>query len=98
VLTCQEVSERASAHVDGELRGMAWVQFRLHLMMCDGCGNFVSQVRRTKALIRSVLDAGRPAVADQVLLRAYSVRYAPGPASAGRPGAPGAAPPNHKGI
>ena len=50
MLSCQEVSERASALIDKELPLWDVMQMRLHLAMCKGCSAFVRQMRITRSL------------------------------------------------
>lgn len=50
MLSCKEVSERASALIDKELPLWEVVQMRLHLAMCKGCSAFVRQMRITRSL------------------------------------------------
>lgn len=50
MLSCQEVSERASALIDKELPLWDLMQMRLHLAMCKGCSAFVRQMRITRNL------------------------------------------------
>jgi anti-sigma factor RsiW len=57
MLNCKEVSERASALIDGELGMFDQLQMRLHLAMCKGCDAFVRQMRTTRDLTNSALDA-----------------------------------------
>ncbi len=56
MLSCKEVSERASALIDGELGMFDLLQMRLHLAMCKGCDAFVRQMRTTRDLTNSALD------------------------------------------
>lgn len=56
MLSCKEVSERASALIDGELGLFDLLQMRLHLAMCKGCDAFVRQMRTTRELTKSALD------------------------------------------
>ena len=45
MLKCREVTEQASALIDGELSWMPRLQMRLHLAMCKHCSRFVRQLR-----------------------------------------------------
>ena len=60
MLSCKEVSERASALIDKELPLWDVMQMRLHLAMCKGCSAFVRQMRITRTLT-AVPSAGGPA-------------------------------------
>ena len=50
MLSCKDVSERASALIDKELPLWEVMQLRLHLAMCKGCSAFVRQMKITRAL------------------------------------------------
>lgn len=50
MLTCKEVTHRASALIDGELGVWETFQIRLHLAMCKGCAAFIGQLRTTREL------------------------------------------------
>ena len=68
--TCQEVSDRTSEYLDGE---MAWhhrVLFRLHLVYCSLCARFVREmelVKNTLPRLRervALSDSTRAALVD----------------------------------
>lgn len=50
MLSCKEVSERASALIDKDLPLWEVMQLRLHLAMCKGCSAFLRQMKITRAL------------------------------------------------
>ncbi|WP_207063103.1 anti-sigma factor [Motiliproteus sp. SC1-56] len=52
MLKCEQIAEKASAYVDGELGFWAALQYRLHLAMCRPCLRFVRQFRRTIEMVR----------------------------------------------
>lgn len=57
MLSCKDVTERASDLIDGNLSAWDALQMRLHLAMCKGCDAFVSQLRLTRDLTKSVAQA-----------------------------------------
>lgn len=57
MLSCKEVTERASDLIDGNLSTWDALQIRLHLAMCKGCSAFVGQLRMTRDVTRSVAEA-----------------------------------------
>lgn len=57
MLSCKDVTERASDLIDGNLSAWDALQMRLHLAMCKGCDAFVGQLRLTRDLTRSVAQA-----------------------------------------
>ena len=52
MLTCKEVTERASLYADRELGWWARVQFRLHLFMCQHCRRYMDQFESAIRLLR----------------------------------------------
>jgi|APFEC2959095171_1045051.scaffolds.fasta_scaffold09429_2 anti-sigma factor RsiW len=52
MLSCREVTERASEVVDGTLPPFARLTLRLHLMICDGCRAYIEQMRGLKTMLR----------------------------------------------
>lgn len=50
MLSCKDVSNRASALIDGETGLCETLRIRLHLAMCKGCSAFVAQMRVTRDL------------------------------------------------
>lgn len=57
MLSCKDVTERASDLIDGNLSTWDALQMRLHLVMCKGCDAFVGQLRMTRDVTRSVGEA-----------------------------------------
>ena len=56
MLTCQEVTAKASLMVDGELGFRERIALRMHLMMCANCRRFA---RQFKALVASMASHNR---------------------------------------
>ena len=56
MLTCQEVTAKASLMVDGELGFRERIAMRMHLMMCANCRRFA---RQFKALVSSMASRNR---------------------------------------
>jgi glutaredoxin 3 len=45
MLSCKELSEKASDYLDGELSPWSRVQIRLHVFMCNHCRRYMHQLR-----------------------------------------------------
>lgn len=58
MLSCKDVSARASALIDKDLPLWDVLQMRLHLAMCKGCRAFMRQMRITRSLTAVVPAAG----------------------------------------
>lgn len=71
MLSCKDVSQRASALIDHELPFWELLQMRLHLAMCRGCQAFVRQMRITRDLtaVAPAEDTGDAAAMDAILAR-----------------------------
>lgn len=47
MLSCKDISQLASEHIDNEMPFFKRMQFRMHLMMCKNCRRFVEQFQLT---------------------------------------------------
>lgn len=45
MLSCKELSQLASEHIDGKLSFYMKIKFNMHIFMCHHCRNFVNQLR-----------------------------------------------------
>ena len=78
MLTCQEVTAKASLMVDGELGFRERITVRMHLMMCVNCRRFA---RQFQALVSSMASRNRlaaetivPEFFDRVMQSLYGAR------------------------
>jgi anti-sigma factor RsiW len=53
-LSCREVTEKANAFVDGHMSTAQWLQFRMHVMMCGHCREYLHQVEMTIDALRDL--------------------------------------------
>ena len=53
-LTCRELVELATDHLEGALRGGSRRRFERHLAACAACGVYLAQMRATVAGLRRV--------------------------------------------
>ncbi len=60
---CQDVVELATDLLEGHLDAATAVRVDDHLRVCDGCAEYVDQIRRTAATLRAL---GRPEHAEPV--------------------------------
>jgi len=72
MMSCKEVTEKASALIDGELSLWERLQIRLHLAICRGCERFIDQMKVTRTLTETALppmafDAPENARIDAIL-------------------------------
>jgi len=74
VLSCREVTERASDFLDRRLGFAGRLQMRLHLMICRACRAYLDQVRATIALLRTSRPAAAVPAAEAAVLEALAER------------------------
>jgi predicted anti-sigma-YlaC factor YlaD len=55
-LTCREMVELVSDHLEGALADHDRALFEQHLVLCDGCTAYLDQMRRTVALVGRLRD------------------------------------------
>jgi anti-sigma factor RsiW len=71
---CREVVEVLTDYLEGVLPADDRVALEQHLLTCDGCTNFLAQLRTSIALVgRAGLEEVPPRVVDAVL-RAFEQR------------------------
>ncbi len=73
MLSCREVTERASDAVDGTLPLFARLELRLHLMICEGCRTYIEQMRGLKTMLRQRPPLRPTAGAEAAVLAALRV-------------------------
>jgi glutaredoxin 3 len=74
MLSCKELSEKASDYLDGELSPWGRMQIRLHMFLCEHCRRYLRQMRlAVDALaLAAGSDKGEDAGEDRIL-RALSL-------------------------
>lgn len=67
-LSCQELTELITAYLEGTLATADRQRFEAHLAVCQGCTNYLDQMRKTIALVgRLAEDTISPAARDALL-------------------------------
>ncbi len=71
MLTCQQISERASEYIDGGMSLGQRIPFRFHLMMCQHCQRFVKNVNSSIVMMQRLrrVPEGRPEQLEAVKKR-----------------------------
>jgi anti-sigma factor RsiW len=69
-LTCREIVELVTAYLEDALDATDRERFEEHLVFCDGCGNYLDQMRQTVSLSGRVTVA-MPAELEARLLEAF---------------------------
>jgi anti-sigma factor RsiW len=70
-LSCQELVELVTDYLEGALPAGERARFEEHLAPCDGCTNYVEQMRRTVAALGRLPPESISREAEQALLAAF---------------------------
>jgi anti-sigma factor RsiW len=70
-LSCKELVELVTAYLDGALTSADHARFDEHLAACDGCSNYVDQMRRTIALTGRLAESSLTGNTRDRLLEAF---------------------------
>lgn len=67
MLTCRQVTDKASDFHDGRMGWREQLQFRLHVLLCRHCSRYLAQLGGTVRLVRSMpRDPPEPEVEDRL--------------------------------
>ena len=55
-LTCRELVELVSAYLDDRLSDRERERFEMHLVWCEGCVDYLEQLRRTVAFMPRLVE------------------------------------------
>jgi anti-sigma factor RsiW len=69
-LTCPELVELVTDYLEGALSAEARARFEAHLAGCEGCSNYLAQMRATIRVAGSLSEASFPPGAREALLAA----------------------------
>ncbi len=70
-LACQDIVELVTAYLEHALAPSDRERFEEHLVFCDGCGNYLEQIRATIAATGRVELEPLPAELEARLLEAF---------------------------
>jgi anti-sigma factor RsiW len=70
-LTCAEVVELVTEYLEGSLDEMRRSEFERHIAACDGCDNYLDQMRQTVALAGRVGEESLSPQACETLVEAF---------------------------
>lgn len=68
MLSCKEVTELVSTSLDRKLNIRQRVGIRLHLLICEGCTNFVRQMKVVRAATRRLAEGEAGGVTETARL------------------------------
>ena len=69
--TCNEIVELVTAYLEGELKRRERKAFERHLKKCDGCTNYVEQIRVTIESVGRVRGGDLPPALRENLVVAF---------------------------
>jgi predicted anti-sigma-YlaC factor YlaD len=69
-LTCREIVELVTAYLEDALQPADRERFEEHLVFCDGCDNYLEQMRQTVRLSSGV-EADIPSELEERLLEVF---------------------------
>ena len=70
-LSCQELVELVTDYLEGALPAEDMARFEEHLAPCDGCRNYLEQMRETIRLVGTLTPASLSPEAEGALLAAF---------------------------
>ena len=70
-LTCKELVELVTEYLEGALPPEDRDRFEQHLVLCDGCGRYLEQMRTTIAMAGELTEESIPPAAQERLLAIF---------------------------
>jgi predicted anti-sigma-YlaC factor YlaD len=70
-LTCRELVELVTDYLEGTLSGAERARFEDHLAECEGCVNYLDQMRRTVAVVGALREDHVEPDAREALLAVF---------------------------
>ena len=70
-ITCRELTEVLTDYLEGVMPLEDRARFEAHLAICEGCVNYLTQMRQTIAAARDLRPAHVQATAPEDLLEAF---------------------------
>jgi predicted anti-sigma-YlaC factor YlaD len=71
-ITCREIVELVSDYLEGALSPEEHEAFEMHLSYCDGCVNYLDQMRETIRITGELREDSLPPELQSELLRAFA--------------------------
>lgn len=71
MLSCKEITELVTDHLEGRMRFATWCRFQMHIGMCRHCRRYLRQMRATVKALGRVPNEPPPADVEQELLRRF---------------------------
>ncbi len=71
MLTCKELSERATDYLENALTARQRAGIQVHLLMCKHCRSYIDQLAKTVQLLKAAGEAAGSATPDPALLARF---------------------------
>jgi anti-sigma factor RsiW len=71
-ITCREIVELVTDYLEGALPAEEVEAFEMHLAYCDGCVNYLEQMRETIRLSGRLTEESLPPELQEELVQAFS--------------------------
>ena len=71
-ITCREIVELVTDYLEGALQPGEVEAFEMHLAYCDGCTNYLDQMRETIRWSGTLTEDALPPELQEELVRAFS--------------------------
>jgi predicted anti-sigma-YlaC factor YlaD len=81
--TCRDISELATAYLERSLPVTGWLGVRWHLLQCDACRRYLTQMRQTIGLLAAAAFPPPARETEDSVLRAVHGSGPPGSAGGG---------------
>ena len=75
-LSCQELVELVTDYLEGALDPVLRARFEAHIAVCDGCTEYLEQLRQTVAVVGTVRPEDLSPDAERTLMHAFRDWYA----------------------
>lgn len=70
-VTCRTIVELATEYLEGTMSLDRRARFEEHLQMCEGCANYLDQMRETIRIMGTLSEESLPSEVQAELLRAF---------------------------
>lgn len=71
MLTCKELSERATDYLENAVSTRQRASIKLHLLMCKHCRTYVDQLAKTVSLLKAAGQSRGDATPDAAVLASF---------------------------
>lgn len=76
-LDCNEIVELVTDYLEGAMDARTEAAFEEHLLICEGCRQYVEQVRRTIDMSSGIVESSLSGPAEASLLEAFRSFHRP---------------------